>query len=163
MRLCNAFLLAGVAVLAIPANLARRSPAIPGNTLTLIRPLNTTSTQGDHESPNCYDGTITRAYVTRITCAPLLAWIATRPDAAVPYRWVPGRHQPAWIHQGCKVEILNGRWDAVFSLEDVVSQALRILTVCQPPPRWGCGGSAPVEGTEGLMYASFHVQVSGVL
>ena len=43
-----------------------------------------------------------------------------------------------------------------------MSQAVRILTICQPPPRWGGGGSAPVEGTTGLMYASFHVQVIGV-
>ena len=41
-------------------------------------------------------------------------------------------------------------------------QAVRILNVCQPPPTLGSGGSAPVEGTAGLMYASFHVQVSGV-
>ena len=162
MRLFNASLLAGIAVLALPADLVRRSPAIPGNTLTLNRPLNTTSTLRDYESPICFDCTITSAYVSILTCRPLLTWIATLPNAAVPHHWVPGPHQPAWTLQGCQVGIVGGHWDAVFSLEDVVSQAVRILTVCQPPPWSGCGGLAPVKGTAGLMYASFHVQVSGV-
>ena len=162
MRLFNAFLLAGIAVLAIPTDLALRSPAIPGNTLTLIRPVNTTSTLRDGYPPICFDGVVTRTHVSRLTCAPLLTSIATRPDVDVPKLWIPGPHQPDWTFQGCHVEIVSGRWDAVFSLQDVVMQAVRILTICQPPPRWGSGGSAPVEGTAGLAYASFHVRVSGV-
>ena len=162
MRLVNAFLLAGIAVVAIPNDLARRPTANPGNTLTLTRPLNTTSTLRNHQTPFCFDGTITRAHVSRLTCEPLLHWIATRPHAAIPQRWIPGHHEPGWILQGCQVKILSGRWAAVFSLEDVVLQAVRILTACQPPPVWGCGGSAPVRGTVGMMYASFRVQVSGV-
>ena len=162
MHLFNAFLLAGIAVLALPADLVHRSPAIPGNTLTLTRPFNTTSTLRDYQPPICFDCIVTRAYVSILTCRPLLAWMATRPDAAIPHPWTPGRQQPAWEFQGCQVAIVSGRWDAVFSLKDIVLQAVRILTVCQPPPRSGCGGSAPVEGTVGLMYASFHVQVSGV-
>ena len=162
MRLFNAFLLAGIAALAIPTDLALRSPATPGSALTLIRPLNTTSTLRDNYPPICFDGVVARTYVSRLTCEPLLTLIAARPDVTVPKPWVPGPHQPEWTFQGCHVGIVSGRWDAVFSLEDVVFQAVRILTICQPPPRWGSGGSAPVEGTAGLAYASFHVQVSGV-
>ena len=163
MRLSYAFiLLAGIAVLAIPTNLALRSPAAPGKSLTLTRPLNNTSTLRGHESPICFDGFVARAYVDRFTCAPLLAWLASQPNAAVPYRWTPGQNQQEWVLNRCRVGIVSGRWDAVFSLEDVVLQAVRILTVCQPPPRLGAGGSAPVMGTAGLTYASFHVQVTGV-
>lgn len=162
MRLFNAFPLAGIAVLATPADLAFRSPTTPGNTLTLIRPLNTTSTLRDDRSFIYFDGTIARVYVSSLTCDPLLARIIARPDAGIPQYWIPGRHQPEWTLQGCQVSIVSGHWGALFSLEDVVLRVVRILTICQPPPRWGIGGLAPVIERTGLTYASFHVQVIGV-
>lgn len=162
MRLFFAFLLVGIVVFAIPTDLALHSPLTPGDTLTLTRPLNNTSMLKGHQSPLCYDGAAARAYVSRLTCAPLLAWMASRPDAAVPHPWNPGSDQPEWKLYHCRIRLISGRWDAVFSLQDVVLQAVRVLTVCQPPPTWGCGGSMPVAGMTGLMYASFHVQVTGV-
>ena len=38
----------------------------------------------------------------------------------------------------------------------------RVLATCQPPMYLGIGGSAPVAGMPGLMYAAFHAQVTGV-
>ena len=57
---------------------------------------------------------------------------------------------------------MTGRWKAIFSWQDVAAKVVEILEVCQPPKYLGIGGTAPLAGIQRLMYASFHVQVTGM-
>lgn len=58
---------------------------------------------------------------------------------------------------------MNGRWRTRFSLQDVVLKVIKILNTCQPPEHLGIGGATPIGGTQGFMYAAFHVQVTEVV
>ena len=58
---------------------------------------------------------------------------------------------------------MNGKWEATFALRDAVVEMEKVLTLCQPPGYRGVGGSTPVAGQEGFMWAAFHVEVTGVL
>ena len=51
----------------------------------------------------------------------------------------------------------------MFSLKDIVVEVGKVLALCQPPEYHGIGGSTPVNGMIGLMWASFYVEVTGVL
>ena len=45
-------------------------------------------------------------------------------------------------------------------MQDVVVAMERVLEECQPPEYMGIGGSAPVNGKPGFMYAAFHAEVT---
>ena len=45
-------------------------------------------------------------------------------------------------------------------MQDVVVAMERVLEECQPPKHMGVGGSAPVNGRQGFMYAAFQAQVT---
>ena len=85
------------------------------------------------------------------------------PDFATSKVWIPGAGELEWTVQGCRARIVNGEYEATFSLRDAVVEMGKVLTLCQPPGYRGIGGTTPVAGQEGLMWAAFHVEVTGVL
>ena len=67
-----------------------------------------------------------------------------------------------WELRGCRLIVVSGKWDDVFSLQDVVGAMERVLATCQPPRYSGVGGTAPVNARPGFVYAAFHAQVMAV-
>ena len=166
MRAFVIFLLAATAIVALPSpppGLTPRSRTTPANTLTLTQPHNTTSSLADIWPTICYYNIIIIRAVNQLSCAPLIAHLANRPDFATPKVWLPGAVEPVWTVQGCRVRIVSGQWEAMFSLRNAMVEMEKVLTLCQPPGYRGIGGSTPVAGQEGIMWGSFHVEVTGVL
>lgn len=165
MRLCNIFLLFGTAILALPTSqpgLTPRSSSTPAYTLNVpSQSLNITSSLTDDWPTICYWDYRSPA-VNSHSCEALISYLARRPDATIQQLWLPSAVQVSWTLQGCRVSIVNGRWETWFSLRDVVLKVINILAICQPPQHLGIGGVTPIGGTEGFMYAAFHVQVTGV-
>lgn len=165
MHLFNIFLLVGTAILAFPTSLPGlppRSPSTPAYTLNLpSQPLNVTSPLTDDWPTICYWDYQSPA-VNSHSCAAMIAYLARRPDALVQRLWLPNAVHQGWTLPGCRVSIITGRWRTTFSLHDVMLKMIKVLDICQPPKHLGIGGSTPIGGTEGLMYAAFHVQVTGV-
>lgn len=165
MRLFKIFLLVGASILALPTSqpgLLPHSLSTPAYTLNLpSQSLNITSSLTDDWPTICY-WDYESPPVNSYSCAALNSYLAGRSDATVQQLWLPSAVQPEWILQGCRVRIVNGRWRTRFSLRDVVLKVIEILTVCQPPNHLGIGGSTPIGGTKGFMYAAFQVQVTGV-
>ena len=164
MRSLIMLLLAGTAVWALPSpysHLPARAPLSSANTLTLTQLSNTTSPLTNEWPIICYqDYEFLRA--NRDSCDHLIIYLASQRDFGIPKRWSPGLSEPEWFLEGCKISIASGKYVSEFSMRDVVSQVLRVLEVCQPPKYFGIGGSAPVRGQTGFMYAAFHVQVTGI-
>lgn len=164
MRLILTFLLTGTAILALPSPRSNPNPRpqiTAGKTLSITQPLNETTTPTTDWPTICYHDTRS-LLVDRLSCAPLITYLMTRPDYAAPKVWLPSPIEPELTLEGCQVKIVSGKWQAVFSMRDVVVEMMRILLLCQPPRYLGIGGSAPVEVAEGFRYAAFHVQVTGV-
>lgn len=158
MRLFNAFLIAGLSVLALPSDGTLRS-----NTLTLIQPLNTTSPLEDDSAPVCFGlSTYHHVPVNHSSCAALIAHVSALPHFTKIALFVPGL-AGGWTKDGCKVRIADGRQESKFTLRTVVAQMQRILTTCQPPSHRGVGGIAPIAGIgQGVTDKSFDVLVTGV-
>ena len=164
MRLLNTFLLAEAAGLALSfprSDLTAHSPIAVRDNLALIAPLNTSAHVTNAWPIACYV-TIGSQAVDRLSCNDLIIYFMSRPDVSLPTIWTPRADELQWELHGCKVIITSGLWDSVFSMQNVVEQMERVLAVCQPPAYLGVGGSAPVNGMAGFMWASFHVQVTGV-
>ena len=164
MRLFNCVFLASATVFALPSprsDRTARTPSTLAGGLTLIQALNTSSHLTDDWPTICYNTSGSRA-VNRLSCIELISYFMSRPGFDVPLFWAPGPHKSAWRLHGCEIRIVSGKWGAEFSMRDVVEQAERVLAVCQPPRYAGVGGSTPVDALPGFMYASFHVQVTGV-
>ena len=164
MRLSGIFLPAGVAVSALPSpqsDFTPRSPTTPVNALTLIQPVNTTSSLTDDFPILCYYDSGSYA-VDRQSCSPLIDYLVNTGDFHLPKLWVPGPDEPEWKLRGCKLRLVSGKWESTFSMQDVVVEMERVLAACQPPMYLGIGGSAPVDGKAGFLYAAFHAEVTGV-
>lgn len=167
MRLFQTFFLAGAVVYALrppEPDLIPRLSLTPTKGLTLIQSHHsnlTLPTLSDSGPIICYNGLSSRS-ITRESCTPLINYFANSRDFRLPKLWIPGPREPEWQLQRCGLRILSGKWDSRFSMQDVVVEMERVLAMCQPPSYLGVGGSAPVDGKAGLMYAAFHVQVTGV-
>lgn len=158
MRLFNAFLIAGLSVLALPSDGTLRS-----NTLTLIQPLNTTSSLEDDSAPVCFGpSTFHQVPVNHSSCAALIAYLSAKRHFTTTAIWTPD-YSGGWTKDGCKMRIANGRQVSKFKMSTVVAQMQRILTTCQPPSYSGVGGAAPIPDIEqGVTDKSFDVLVTGV-
>lgn len=163
MRLFNAFLIAGLSVLALPSDGHFRSTTDHLNTLTLIQPLNTTSSLEDDSAPVCFSDSVSyHLPVDLSSCAALIAYLSALPHFTTAAIFVPG-FKGVWTKGGCKAMIAYGRQDSKFALRTVVAQMTRILTKCQPPLSRGVGGVAPIPDVgRGVTDKSFDVLVSGV-
>ena len=166
MRIFCTIFLAATIVFAVPSPHIGPNPrSVPENvnSLTLTQPLNNATSSVAEDRPIiCFQDLLFIHSVNAQACSPLIATIIARPDYAVPKLWLPGPMQPEYVVQTCRLRIISGNWRALFSLRDVVAEMVRVLEICQPPRHFGSGGSTPVAGVKGLMYASFHVEVTGV-
>ena len=164
MRLLFSFLLLGAAVFALPSpqpDLVSRFPIISINYQILSQLPNSTFPLKAGSGALCYFSLFSRR-VTREDCGTLILYLHSRYDFQTPRPWAVSAYEAVWELQGCRLSVTSGKWDDVFSLQDVVFAMESVLETRQPPMYLGVGGTAPVNGRPGFMYAAFHAQVTAV-
>lgn len=158
------FLLSRSSSLCSPPFAARSNPSLLHDPHQRPHADSSAALQSDTPQPwpiICYYDLRTRP-ITRESCAPLINYLVNSRDFRLPKLWIPGPREPEWQLQGCRLRIISGKSDSRFSMQDVAVEMERVLMTCQPPTYLGIGGSAPVDGKEGFMYAAFHAQVTGL-